>query len=76
MQNDTPAVVHLADYMPPPYWVSTVHLDIDIRPEGTCVSATLSCTRNLEVVGEQPLVLNGSGEWVMVKLTTAQAAAT
>lgn len=24
----------------------------------------------------QPLVLNGSGEWVMVKLTTAQAAAT
>ncbi|MEI7613515.1 MAG: aminopeptidase N [Betaproteobacteria bacterium] len=59
MQNTSPAAVHLKDYLPPPFWVDRVELDVDIRPQCTVVTASLSCGRNPEVTGNQPLVLDG-----------------
>jgi aminopeptidase N len=59
MNNDTPAPVHLKDYTPPHWLVNTVHLDVDIRPQGTLVRATLKCVCNPAVSGNHPLVLDG-----------------
>ena len=59
MHNESPATVHLKDYAPPSFLVNTVHLDVDIRTEGTLVTATLSCRRNPGVVGDHALVLDG-----------------
>jgi aminopeptidase N len=55
-----PAPVHLADYTPPAWLIGTVHLDVDIRDEGTVVAATLHCARNPAVGGCTPLSLDGS----------------
>jgi aminopeptidase N len=51
--------VRLIDYTPPPWLINSVHLDVDIRPEGTVVTATLACARNPAVAGAAPLVLDG-----------------
>ena len=59
MQNTTPVPIQLKDYTPPPWLVDTIHLDVDIRPEGTLVTALLSCHRNPFVGGRFPLILNG-----------------
>jgi aminopeptidase N len=59
MPNATPAPVHLKDYAPPPWLVDSVHLDVDIRRQGTLVTATLNCARNPAVAGEHPLRLDG-----------------
>ena len=40
MHTDTLALVKLEDYSPPPWLVNTVHLDVDIRPQGTLVVGT------------------------------------
>ncbi len=59
MHNETPPHVCLKDYTPPPFLVNTVHLDVDIRPEGTLVTATLGCQKNPDVSGDHPLQLDG-----------------
>ena len=56
----TPLAVHLSDYTPPAWLISTVHLDVDIRPDGTVVSSTLHCMRNPAAPGNSPLILDGS----------------
>ena len=58
-QNELASVVHLKDYTPPPWLIDTVHLDVDIRPEGTVVTATLSCARNPAAVATSTLDLDG-----------------
>ena len=58
-QNELASVVHLKDYTPPPWLIDTVHLDVDIRPEGTEVTATLSCARNPAAAATSTLVLDG-----------------
>ena len=58
-QNELASVVHLQDYTPPPWLIDTVHLDVDIRPEGTVVTATLSCARNPAAVATSTLDLDG-----------------
>ena len=57
--SSTPAPVRLEDYTPPAWLISTVHLDVDIGVETTCVTATLACERNPAVAGSYPLVLDG-----------------
>ena len=59
MQNDTSSPVRLQDYTPPAWLVESVHLDVDIRVQGTLVRATLACARNALVAGEYALVLDG-----------------
>ena len=53
------APVRLADYAPPPWIVDEVALDVDIRADGTVVSATLSCRRNPDAPAGQALRLDG-----------------
>ncbi len=59
MSNTTPVPVLLKDYTPPPFLIDSVHLDVDIRADGTRVTATLNCQRNPAVPGDQPLRLDG-----------------
>ena len=65
MQNEnpieTPSAVHLKDYTPPDWLIDSVRLDVDIRAEGTLVTAVLACLRNPVVVGDHPLLLDGHG---------------
>jgi aminopeptidase N len=60
MTQITPLPVYLCDYTPPAWRIDTVHLDVDIRQEGTVVSATLHCARNPAVAGDSPLTLDGA----------------
>jgi len=63
MQNenpiDTPSAIHLKDYTPPAWLIDSVRLDVDIRAEGTLVTAVLACLRNPVLVGDHPLLLDG-----------------
>lgn len=61
MPNDLPAPVpvYLKDYTPPPFWIDTVVLDVDIQPQATYVKATLSGRRNTSVRGGHDLLLDG-----------------
>ena len=49
----------LEDYAPPPYWIETVVLDVDIRAGETLVTATLECSRNPTATGPRTLILDG-----------------
>jgi aminopeptidase N len=61
------APIQLSDYTPPAYLIDTVHLDLDIRAEGTVVTATLACTR--EAIAGASLILDGESlETLSVKL--------
>ncbi len=59
MQKNKPTPIRLEDYAAPPYLVSSLRLDVDIRADGTLVSARLDCARNPAVAGEHPLQLDG-----------------
>jgi len=59
MKTDTPQTIYLKDYTPPPFWVDTVHLDVDFRPEGARVTSRLALRRNAAAGRKAPLVLNG-----------------
>ncbi len=62
MRSETPAPILLADYTPPAYLIDTVHLDVDLRADGTVVTATLACVRNAGTAAaatNPPLVLDG-----------------
>jgi len=46
MLNPTPTTVYLRDYTPPPFLISKVELDIDIREDHAVVKASLAMSRN------------------------------
>src|SRR5712692_6751689 len=56
----TPKTIHLKDYAPPAFLVSTVDLDVDIRDDDALVKATLAVSRNPQASGSRaPLELDG-----------------
>lgn len=69
MPDNTPSTIRLKDYLPPAFLVDTVHLDVDIRDDGTRVTATLACRRNVDAPANQPLMLDGENlETLSVRL--------
>ncbi|MBS0338195.1 MAG: aminopeptidase N [Proteobacteria bacterium] len=60
MREPTPKTIHLKDYTPPAFLVSTVELDVEIRDEDAIVRARLMLSRNPDAADKAaPLVLNG-----------------
>ena len=60
MLTTTPKTVHLKDYTPPAFLISTVDLDVDIRDDHALVKATLAVSRNPQAAGSKtPLELDG-----------------
>jgi aminopeptidase N len=60
MLTPTPKTIHLKDYTPPAFLVSTVDLDVDIRDDDALVKATLAVSRNPLGAGSRaPLELDG-----------------
>ena len=60
MREPTPQTIHLKDYTPPAFVISTVDLDVDIRDDHTLVKARLAMSRNPKSTDRRaPLVLNG-----------------
>ncbi len=60
MREPTPKTIHLKDYTPPAFLVSTVELEIEIREEDAIVRARLMLNRNPDAADSSaPLVLNG-----------------
>ena len=60
MRDATPQTIHLKDYTPPAFLVSTVDLDVDIRDSLATVHATLKLTRTAAGgAASVPLVLDG-----------------
>ncbi|MDP1642588.1 MAG: M1 family aminopeptidase, partial [Phenylobacterium sp.] len=57
MRTETPQPIRLSDYRPPAYLVDEIHLDFDLKPSATRVTARLSLRRNGDHA--EPLVLNG-----------------
>ena len=58
MKTDTPQVIYLKDYAPPPWWVERVDLHIAIHDGYALVRSRLVCRRNVNGTGGD-LVLNG-----------------
>jgi len=60
MLTPTPKTIHLKDYTPPVFLISTVDLDVDIRDDDALVKATLAVSRNPQAAGSRaPLELDG-----------------
>jgi aminopeptidase N len=60
MREPTAKTIHLKDYTPPPFLISTVELDVEIRDEDAFVRARLGLIRNpASAEPSAPLVLNG-----------------
>ena len=60
MRDATPQTIHLGDYTPPAFLISTVALDVDIREAQATVRATLRLARNPAHGNDAaPLVLDG-----------------
>src|SRR5882672_491000 len=60
MLTPTPKTIHLNDYTPPAFLISTVALDVDIRDDDALVKATLAISRNPQTAGSNaPLELQG-----------------
>ena len=59
MRDAPPQTILLKDYAPPPFLVSTVALDVDIRDALATVRATLRITRNPAHPGAGELALDG-----------------
>ncbi len=60
MLTPTPKTIHLKDYAPPAFLISTVDLDVDIRDEDALVKAKLVVSRNPRAEGlNAPLELDG-----------------
>ncbi len=59
--TSAPRVVRLEDYRPPHWLVDTVHLDFDLHPRETVVSARMEMRRNPDAEGPEiaPLELDG-----------------
>ncbi len=62
MRDAAPQAINLRDYAPPPFLISNVALEVDIRPGMATVRATLSVVRNPAArTREDALVLDGTG---------------
>jgi aminopeptidase N len=60
MREPTPQTIYLKDYTPPPYLISTVDLDVEIRADHALVKASIAIKRNPAAAdAKAPLVLNG-----------------
>lgn len=60
MREPTPKTVYLKDYSPPPFLISSIDLDVDIREDHALVRATLALARNPKAAdANSPLVLDG-----------------
>src|SRR5205085_12031414 len=60
MRDATPQTIHLKDYTPPAFLISTVGLDVDIRDSLATIHATLKLSRNrARGAPTEPLVLDG-----------------
>ena len=49
MREGQSAVIHRADYQPPPYWIDTVELVFDLDPAKTRVLNRMKLRRNPDV---------------------------
>jgi aminopeptidase N len=61
MRSDTGQVFRLEDYRPSDYLIPLTHLDFDLSPEATLVTAELTIERRAGVPDNTPLVLDGDG---------------
>ncbi|GAB4356579.1 MAG: aminopeptidase N [Immundisolibacter sp.] len=61
MRDATPRAIELKNYTPPDFLVDAVHLEFDLDPAGTRVSARLQLRRNPAGRRDAPLVLDGQG---------------
>ena len=60
MREPAPKTVYLKDYSPPPFLISSIDLDVDIREDHALVRATLALARNPKAAdANAPLVLDG-----------------
>jgi aminopeptidase N len=60
MREPMPQTIHLKDYTPPPFIISTVDLDVDIRDDHATVKAKMAVSRNTASAEKgAPLSLNG-----------------
>ncbi|WP_305986416.1 aminopeptidase N [Roseibium sp. MMSF_3544] len=59
MRSETAPAIRLEDYQPPAYRIDKVHLNIQLDPEETLVTATLSLLRQDGTKAATPLVLDG-----------------
>ncbi len=59
MLRDTPAAIHLRDYLPSDFLVETIGLDFDLGAETTEVHSRMAMRRNPAGRADVPLVLNG-----------------
>jgi aminopeptidase N len=60
MLTPAPKSIHLKDYAPPAFLISTVDLDVDIRDDDAQVRATLAVSRNPQAASSRaPLELDG-----------------
>ncbi len=60
MREPTPKTIHLKDYTPPAFLISTVDLDVEIRDQDAVVRARLSISRNPDAADPAaPLLLDG-----------------
>lgn len=51
--------IYLDDYLPPPFWVDDIHLDISINETDATVTANIFFRRNAAAAKNEPLQLNG-----------------
>jgi aminopeptidase N len=61
MRSDTGQVFRLEDYRPSDYLIPLTHLDFDLSPEATLVTAELTVERRDDVPETTPLILDGDG---------------
>jgi aminopeptidase N len=59
MRSETAPAIRLEDYQPPAYRIDAVHLNVDLHPSATEVTATLNVCRQPETAAGTPLVLDG-----------------
>ena len=60
MREPAPKTIYLKDYTPPPFLISSIDLDVDIRDDHALVRATLEIARNPKAADAgAPLVLDG-----------------
>ncbi len=60
MLTPTPKTIHLRDYTPPAFLISSVGLDVEIRDDDALVKATLAVSRNPQAAASRaPLELDG-----------------
>ena len=77
MRSDTGQVFRLEDYRPSDYTIPLTHLDFDLSPDATLVTAELTIERRAGVPEGTPLVLDGDGlELVSLAIDGKPAAAT